>query len=818
MNISHEWLKAFVPHALDAAAVRELLTAHVATVEGFEAVGAELESFVVARVVESEKIPDTRLSFNKVDDGSGELIEVVCGAPNVTVGAKYPFARSGTTMPGGLLIEKRKIRGFVSNGMLCSPSELGLGDDHDGILELTTDAATGTRLLDVLDLSDARLVVDVLPNRPDLLSHQGFAYELTALTGVAKQMPPELADLPATPKPAEGESEAAGRGVSVRLESTADCPHYCAIVIRGVTVGPSPDWLKRRIESVGARSINNVVDATNYILHGFGQPVHAFDLAKIGGSSIVVRRARSGETLTTLDGTARVLSNDVLVIADAERPTALAGIMGGQASEVTEGTTDILLEVATFSPKQVRAGRRHLGIATDASYRFERGINDKSVPRVAPIAAGLIAMVAGGTIEEAVNVGVEPPAHDPISLRPERVSRLLGDEVSADETARLLTSIGFAVHKSGDAFQVTAPSWRHDVTLDVDLIEEVARLRGYDRLPDVITGSRPSSVPDHPMHVVGRRVRDALVAHGLFEVRPLPFTASTDAAAALVRVRNPLGDDEPFLRDSILTTLAGRAEYNLSRMQGDVRMFEIGTAFVAEANGALSEEIRVGALVMGARRPRHFTEPDPPAFDAWDAKELAELVVRTAWPGARAELSAELSAEARAGETGALWSLSVEGTVRGHVREITLDAPVWAAPAFGVELTLGKMPAAAVAARGAHDYSRASDAAPRPQPVRYARLAVTPAAVFDLALIVPDAVSAAQVEQTIRGSAGELLEAVLLFDEFRGDGIPAGTRSLAWRLTFRHPDRTLRDKEIDGRRSQLLKTLDKEIGVRARTA
>ena len=811
MNISHEWLKAFVPHGLSAEATRDLITAHIATVEGFERTRAELEPFVIGQVIESVKIPDTKLSHNKVDDGTGTLLDVVCGAPIVTVGAKYPFARTGTTMPAGLVIEKRKIRGFTSNGMLCSARELGLGDDHEGILELTTDTAPGTPLLSVLMLSDVRFMVDVLPNRPDLLSHTGLARDVAAVTGVAAQWPPELAGLSRSPKAVRGEREVEAGGVRIRLDDPADCPRYCAVVIRGLTVGPSPDWLRQRIEAIGGRSISNVVDATNYVLHGFGQPVHAFDLKKLGGSQIIVRRAKPDEALTTLDGTARRLDPSVLVIADAEHAVALAGIMGGQASEVTAATTDVLLEVATFAPKVVRASRRTVGLSTDASYRYERGIDDAAVPRIAEIAAGLIARVAGGTVELVLDAGVDAPARAPVTLKVERVSRLLGDPASSGEVTKLLTSIGFDVFRSDDVLRVTAPSWRHDIARDVDLVEEIARLRGYDRLPDALTGSRPSNVPDHPMHVMGRRVRDALVARGLYETRPLPY--AREGVTPLVRVRNPIGEDEPFLRESLLGTLAGRAEHNLARMQGDVRIFEIGTSFMPRAGAGVKEEIRVGALVMGTRRPRHFTEPEPPAFDAWDAKALAEAVARAAWPGARLDL---------APVDGALWSVMVDGSRRGSVRAVVLDAPVWASPAFGLEITLGKMPSTPVAAHGAHDYSKgetvhAVERATAGGVVRYAPLPVTPAAEFDLALIVPDAVPAAEVERLIRATSGELLEAVTVFDEYRGDGVPAGTRSLAWRLTFRHPERTLRDKEIEGRRSALLKTLQKEIGVVART-
>ena len=308
MNLSHAWLSRFVPHGRSAEQVRDLLTAHVATVDAIEPLRGDLAPFVVARVVESEKIPDTKLSFNKVDDGSGELLEVVCGAPNVAVGAKYPFARTGTVMPGGMQIEKRKIRGFTSNGMLCSARELGLGEDHEGIYTLETDAAPGTPLLQVMPAGDVRLVLDVLPNRSDLLSHLGVARELSAITGVKLAGPAELADLPPIPvAPVTGAQEASAGGVRVRVEDAQDCARYTAAVISGVTVCPSPTWLREAIEAIGGRSINNVVDATNYMLHGFGQPMHAFDRNNLGGSAIVVRRAKAGEKLVTLDGVERTL-------------------------------------------------------------------------------------------------------------------------------------------------------------------------------------------------------------------------------------------------------------------------------------------------------------------------------------------------------------------------------------------------------------------------------------------------------------------------------------------------------------------------------
>ncbi len=823
MNLSHAWLSRFVPHGLTPTEVRDLLTAHVATVEGMEPLRADLAPFVVARVVESEKIPETKLSFNKVDDGSGDLLEVVCGAPNVTVGAVYPFARTGTVMPGGMVIEKRKIRGFTSNGMLCSAVELKLGADANGILALDTDAAPGTPLLDVLPVGDVRLVLDVLPNRPDLLSHLGVAREIAALTGKSLTGPVELADLPQTPLTAErGKQEAKSGGVTVRIEDVAETSRFTAAVITGVTVCPSPVWLREAIEAIGGRSINNVVDATNYMLQGFGQPMHAYDRAKLDAQTLVARRAKAGEKLVTLDGVERVLDPEMLVIADAKRPVGLAGVMGGKDSEVTDATTDIVLEVACFNARRVRATRRRAGISTDASYRFERGIDEAMIPQALAVAAALLAHVSGGHVEALLDVGKAPPVRPVVALRPARVTKVLGDAVPAADCARLLGSIGCLVKMEEKALQVTPPSWRHDLVEEVDLIEEVARLRGYDRLPDGLTAARPGTVPDHPLWGAYHRVRNALVACGLHEVRPLPFTSGRVLGAdrvTLVRVQNPLAEDEPFLRGSLLDSLGRRAEFNLNRMQGNVRLFEVGSVFAAQAGGSQREEVRAALLVMGQRRPPHFTEPQPPAFDAWDAKALALSLAQAAFPASTVTLEA--------GEDPVLWHVRAGAGRIGSVRRVPLDAPIWASPAFGVEVLLGMMPNAAVAPSGQHSHGargRTSGMAPgvepraRVEPVRFKPLPTTPAAEFDLALLVPDALPAAEVESLLRTTAGELLESCVLFDEFRGTGIPDGSRSLAWRLTFRHPERTLRDKEIDGRRAQILKSLEETLGVRPRTA
>lgn len=820
MNASYEWLRDFVHFALSPEELRDLLTSRVATVDDIIRLRADLDEVVVARVVEVERHPNSdHLWVTKVDAGSGELRDVVCGAPNVTAGALYPFAPVGSTLPGGLKLEKRKIRGAVSEGMLCSAKELGLGTDHEGIMALDVDVNPGTRFLDAMPVGDVRLVVDVLPNRPDLLSHEGLAREIASATRIPLQTP-VIRDSSSAIEETAGERAS----VKVSVEDVAGCPRYMAAVIRGVRIAPSPAWLASRIEAVGSRSINNVVDATNYMLHGFGQPMHAFDVSRLDGNQIVVRRARPGEKIKTLDGVERTLDSEMTVIADGNKAQAIAGVIGGEGSEVTDATTDILLEVASFEPRRVRATRRKLGVSTDASYRFERGVDAHACPRHLRYAVDLIIAVAGGRLEgEPIDVSVALEAPSAIRVRTKRVSALLGEAIDGSEIERELSSIGFAVATGNgdDDLSVTPPTWRSDVVAEVEVIEEIARLHGYDKFSSEIRPFRPGNVPDAPLHLLTTRVRDACVASGLLEVRPLPFTRRNDERS--LRVRNPLAEDESFLRQDILDTLARRAEFNLAHMQRTIRLFEIGAVFAANeaGDGTLPDErMHVGVLVMGDRRPPHFTEPRPPHYDEWDAKGLAESLGEAAFPGH------VISCVPAEGDT--LWNITVADAKVGVVRRVPLDAPAWAAAAFGIEMDFealspspGRMYSASPGIsdrqpqeRGAEGVGSGATASPR----SYRAIPAMPSMDIDLALIVSDGIRAAQVEQVIRQSAGELLERLALFDEFRGAGIPEGSRSLAWRLTFRHPERTLREREIQGRTEKIVKALEGELGVRQRTA
>jgi phenylalanyl-tRNA synthetase beta chain len=816
VNVSYEWLREFVELHETPEQLRDLITSRTATVDDVVHLRADLAPIVVARVAEVARLPNSdHLSITKVDAGGDRLLDVVCGAPNVEAGSLYPFAPVGTVMPGGMKIERRKILGAVSEGMLCSARELGLGDDHAGILALDVDAAPGTPFLRAVRVGDTRLVIDVGANRPDLLSHLGVAREVAAVTGRALVEPTAPAEGVVIPPAARAPGEGGTGGVFVRVEEPELARRYMGVVIRDVTVGPSPGWLVSRLTAVGSRSINNVVDVTNYVLHELGQPTHAFDLSRLRDSTVVVRRARAGERIVTLDGAERTLDDSMTVIADRRVPQAIAGVMGGADSEVTAATTDLFLEVASFDPGRTRATRRALGLSTDASYRFERGVDPALGPRALERAARLIVAVAGGRIDgPPVDVSVGDPTRPTLTLRVDRVARLLGDAVPAKAIAGLLAAIGFsaAVERGGATVRVVPPTWRDDVTEEIDLVEEVARLRGYETFPDELRPARPTAVPDDPQWIVAKRVREALVGAGLLEARPMPFVAGGERG--FVRVQNPLAEDEPYLRRDILDTLARRAEHNAAHKELDVRLFEIGHVFRPTAEAMPEEELRVGCLVMGRRAPPHFTEPEPALFDEWDAKYLGELVAKAARPGSAIELR-----DAPPGAAdGSLWDIVVDSETLGSVRRVPVAAAasVAAAPALGVELSLGTVDAREVAPAGSHAHAGATRATPPAAVGRFRPLPTTPAAQFDLALVVPEERTAAEVETVMRHAAGELLESLELFDVYQGKGIEAGHRSLAWRLTLRHPDRTLSTKEIEGRRTQILRALEGELRVRQR--
>ncbi len=766
MNVSRRWLEDFLRRPLETGDLVARLGMLGAPVDAVEPLHAGLGEIRVALVESVAPHPSAdRLRLCVVNDGSGTPKRVVCGAPNVTAGRRYPFAAVGATVPHGkgggpMKLERAKIRGEVSEGMLCSARELGLGQDHDGILELVTDAAPGTPLLAVLPIADDRLIIDVAPNRPDLLGHKGVARELGAAYGVPLRLPgipgAERIDVP--PPRREATTAAVG-GIRITLEDLAGCRRFHAARIRGVQVGPSPAWLRSRLESVGVRAINNVVDATNYVMLELSQPMHAFDAARLRGPALVVRRPRPGEsTLVTLD--------DV---------------------SVSDATTDVLLEAAWWEPSRIRRTRRRLGLSTEASYRFERGVDLWAGGDAMRRCVELVLATAGGTLAEPPLDLWPEPSHPPrIFFRVARVTQVLGVELPWHELERCLVAIGATVVSKPDdgRMAVDVPGWRPDLKEEIDLIEEVARIHGYDAFPIELHPARVGSLPDAPIELAASAVREGLAAEGLFEVITLPMT-SHDAPDA-VRLLNPLSASDRYLRRDLLPGLVRQVRSNWDHQVRDIRLFEVGTVFRARPGQRPLEARKVAGIVTGAREPLHWTGTGKADFDRWDLGGFFQAAVALANPAASIQVE------------GNSWvAVSEDGRRVGRAEVLSADAPPWAAPLLGFEVEL--------------------DPTPR-LPVRFRPLPSTPSSERDLALLLPDGVAADQVIRVLRQAAGTLLVGVAVLDEYRGSGVEAGIRSVLFRLTFRAPDRTLETAEVDRLERQVLAALERELGVRRREA
>jgi phenylalanyl-tRNA synthetase beta chain len=800
MNVSYRWLKELAP-TIEATPeeVAERLTFTAAPVDAVEWLGSGLEHLVVARVEKVTPHPKAdRLVICRVDAGRDEPVQVVTGAPVVVEGGFYPFVGVGGSLPDGTVIKRVRLRGEYSEGMLCSERELGIGRDAAGIMQLHGEFAPGQPLLEVLGLDDYRLEIDVTANRPDLLGHWGVAREVAPGGDGDLRLPEFPGHVSAGYETVEAEDAAEAGGVTVRIEDPDGCPRYMGAVIRGVTIGPSPEWLASPLRAVGLQPINNVVDATNYVLYELNQPLHAFDLAKLSGPAVVVRRAAVGERLRTLDGKDRALDAEVLVIADADTPCALAGVMGGEASEVTEETRDVFIECAYFDPKRVRRAARRLALDTDASYRFQRGIDPEGLPRAMHRVVELILTVAGGRLDgPAVDVNPRPFQRRSVTLRSPRVRRLLGVELDRETILECLEPIGFALRSDGpETMTVEVPGWRPDVEREVDLIEEVARRYGYERFPDEMRMFRPTAVPEDDYVKVFARLRELMVGLGFLEAKSSPFVPADEGE---VRLLNPLSEREDHLRRDLLTGLVRRVEHNFSRGERDVRLFELGTIFRASGGPAPEERIRVAAAWTGARGPAHWTGGGED-WDFWDLKWIVESVARVVAPGAEVrpvqpgdgpgELEPPVLAIVAADGQTLAWA--------GRIPAGRLEAPRWTGAVWGFEAEVSPV--------------RAGPA------FRYRPLPSYPAVERDISLLVPEGVLAAEIGAVIREAAPGDLESLWVFDVYEGGNLPEGTRSIAWRLRFRSPERTLTDEEVDRAVSRITSALEEKLHVAIRGA
>jgi phenylalanyl-tRNA synthetase beta chain len=806
MRISTTWLAEYV----DLPPVEELarrLTAVGLEVEAVERTGGNLGGVVAARIVAAERHPNAeKLSVTRVDAGSGEPLQVVCGAKNWKVGDVVPLATVGTTLPGGQRIEKAKLRGVESSGMLCSALELGLSEEASGLLLLDGGVAPGTPVAAALGLEDVLLEVNVTPNRPDALSHLGIAREVAAIVGAKVRMPaPELA---------EGGGPASD-AVKVRIEAPEKCARYAARVVEGVRIGPSPAWLARRLESCGVRSINNVVDATNFVLLELGHPLHAFDLEKVAGREIVVRTARPGERMTTLDGKERVLDPDDLLIADRDRGSALAGVMGGGDSEISQGTTRVLLESAWFQPATVRRTSRRHGLKTEASYRFERGADPGMVIPAADRCAALIAKLAGGTVRKGI-VDAHPRqvSAPEVRLRWRRPAELLGMDVGREDARRILSGLGFE-ERDADAEGATfrVPSWRVDVDIEEDLVEEIVRTKGYDAIPETLPANAVET-PAEPRDAQAlARLRGALEAAGFAEAVNFSFVSGQDleafggkGGAPVVRLQNPISADMAVMRTTLVPSLLRNAASNRRQRVDDVRLYEIARvygpnpAFGGGRDEPSSEPLRVAGVLLGRRSPVGWSVPAD-AADFHDAKEA---------------VSAALGA---LGIPGARWE-AVGGPWLHPRHSARVLAPTGGARADAVLGVVGEIHPRVAAAfelpRGVLAFELDADAllASADLAPQYRPIPRFPAVLRDLAVVVRDEVRAADVLAAVREEP--LVEEATVFDVYRGAPIPAGKKNLALAIRYRASGRTLTDAEADEAHGAIVQRLASRLGAELR--
>ena len=820
MRVPFAWLRSLCDPGLGAAEVGEMLTMAGVKVERLHRIGVgDPAAFVIGRVVEAERHPNAdRLSVCTVDDGSGEPRTIVCGAPNVAVGQTVAVALPGAVMPDGTELGEAKLRGVRSSGMILAEDELSIGEDHSGILVLDNGAAPGEPLAAKLPIADEVIELEITPNRADVMGVYGVAREVHAVTGARLAEDPTAADVETSG------GDRAEDHASVEIADPDICPRFTARVFEDVRIGPSPPWLKQRLTAAGQRPISNVVDITNYVMLLYGQPLHAFDLDRVRGRSIVVRRAHEGERMTTLDGTERTLSPEVALVCDAEGPSGIAGIMGGAVSEVSEATTRVLMESATWVGPNILRTSRALGLRTEASARFEKGLHPELAIAAQRLAARLMVELCGARlVPGTIDAHPRPVEPRTVAVRPERIESLLGEAVPEDEVREILHRLGFGPAGDGQAasgrIEVSVPPFRDgDVQREADLIEEVARVHGLDRLPASLPARRRAVGRLTPRQKLRRRLEDALRDRGLSEVVSYSFTSAEalgrlrlDESDAL-RIRNPLSEDGALLRPLLLPGLLAAARHNAAHGRAGLALFE--SAHVYSTTGAESAEPdgRPASGSPGGARPAHerdhlaglLSEVTPASWraearpaDFYAARAAVEVLLSIAgieWraerpsPGAHPFLHPGRAAAVVAG---------ADGRELGWLGELhPLVARGWEVPAAAVfELDFGAL----------------AELAPTAGERGYRDLVSFPAVTRDLAVVVPEDTSAAEVEHAVRAGGGELLRSVRPFDLYRGDQLGPGRKSLALRLEFRAADRTLTEAEIAERRASIEAALA-EIG------
>ncbi|OOG24575.1 phenylalanine--tRNA ligase subunit beta [Thioalkalivibrio denitrificans] len=788
MRISNQWLLEWVNHGLSPEELGHRLTMAGLELDALEPAAPAFSGVVVGKVLEVAPHPDAdKLSVCQVDDGSGGPVRVVCGAPNVTEGMHVPFARVGAVLPGDFRIRKARLRGVESSGMLCSAKELGLAEASEGLMQLPGDLAVGTDVREALGLDDTILEVDLTPNRADCLSMAGVAREVATLTGQA------LRTLELPPVSAQVDDRFA-----VDIQAPDDCPVYAGRVVRGVNAAAeTPLWMRERLRRAGLRSLGPLVDVTNYVMLELGQPMHAFDLARLSGG-IEVRRAREGERLVLLDGQEIGLEDEDLVIADREKVLALAGIMGGEASGVGETTRDVFLESAHFSPMAIAGRARRHGLHTDSSHRFERGVDPDLPTRALQRATALLCGIAGGQAGPVVQAtGTLVPEPEPVVLRAARIERVLGAPVDPAQVTRILSDLGCRVEPMAGVWRVTPPGFRFDLAIEADFIEEVARVHGYEALPAVVPSLSPDLVRLDESRVPLGRVRDLMADLGYQEAITYSFVdpeweAAFNPEGAPLELANPISSELAVMRTGLWPGLVKALRHNLNRQQERVRLFEIGLRFNAQAND-LKQESVLSAVACGAVRPDQWGEPTRP-MDFFDLKGDLESLLSLSHaspvfeaavhPALHPGRSARVMIDGR--PCGWIGTLHPELAAR---LDLTQEACV-------MELEL--------------------DAMTRTMVPKYREQSRFPAIRRDLAIVVDAACPVQQVLDSIRSLEIPALRELIVFDVYTGKGVPDGRKSLALGLILQELSRTLTDEEVDEVMKGIVEQLKQDVGATLR--
>lgn len=805
MKVPFSWLKEYVDIDMTAKELADQLALTGTEVERVVAVGVpaddgNLDRFVIGRVDTVAPHPNAdKLTYCDVYVG-GRTEKIICGAKNFKAGDITAVCLSGGVLPDGRKLEAAEIRGVKSNGMMCSEAELGLSQESAGIMILPEDAPVGERLVDHIAVSDEVMELEITPNRPDCLSVYGVAREVSAMTG-APLRPEPVADIDS-----DGHDNI-NEIISITVEDPDLCPRYGARMIAGVRIAPSPAWLKARIVAAGMRPVNNVVDITNYVMWTLGEPMHAFDLARIAGRKLVARRARSGEAITTIDGVSRTLTSDMLVIADGEKPSAVAGIMGSEASEVSEDTRDIVLEAASFSGPNVMATSMALGLRSESSTRFEKGMDAELVPRALAMASRLIVDCCGGRLVPGeIDIKADLPPHNVIHLRAAKIKSLIGVDILPEETQVILERLGFKVEmEKPDVFRVTVPSFRADVEREVDLIEEVVRIFGLDLIPPTLPSEVRVMGGLSARQAAERRIARALADRGVNEVITYSFIApdfadklrldEADPRRQVVAIDNPLSVEQSVMRTMMLPSLLMTVARNAAMRNAGINIFERGITYQPVAREKLAAESKVFGACLTDMAGDGWIKSGRPV-DFYTARGMVEALFATV--DASFELSRSGSPFLHPGKSA---DILVGGEVAGYVGEVhplvlaafDIDVPV---AAFEVDLD-----AVMAGSRGT---------------ILFEDLITYPASRQDLAVVVDEGVDAARVITVAREAGAPLLHDVEVFDIYAGEQIAAGKKSIALRLEFRSSDHTLTDDEVNTVRGQIVGALAKELKAELR--